>query len=583
MPLFFKTKKTTTTESDDGVNYKSRLEKKLCLAKEDPEPIFDLSECNLKSVTSGTYVLCKVLRKTSLILRNNLLSNLSGGGALSDLSLLEILDLSRNKLQCLPEEIRYLKNLRILNASHNQLSQLPQSLAQLAKLEDLNLSNNCLSHVPDFVGILPLLQNFDISSNPLKDSQHLKDKKSIAVEKATETKKAAVLPLETMKRQQVPKNFVDEQSESEKLRVLLESRQRQQQELLLRLNTFDKDQQDALDKVLERQRGQLKTVLTAAQNEGEEERRRVRELKAQEEARSCRLAEDIMLGERLERSVLERLLQQEEERNRSLTRELAQEEELERARLADLLASVSARHAPLIALVLDDQSLQKSILASLRDRALCQEHNLSQCVVDELRLQQAALMALKEKGDSKSRLIADEMAQIQQQLGYLSALEIKRKKGESEETLGEIALERSKLSAALGNLLQKQQKRRNELIDEIMHQYDGMDEKLWMIHLERLLLNVPENIDVSVAKKEKKAATPPTENPSAPDGEDEAQNPTAPTLEECVICMDKQCEEVFLPCGHICACSACTALIMICPLCRADIEQHLTLSWSNRL
>lgn len=52
-----------------SVDYKSRLEHKLYLARENPEPFFDLSDCALKNVPSGVYALCKVFRKEALYLQ----------------------------------------------------------------------------------------------------------------------------------------------------------------------------------------------------------------------------------------------------------------------------------------------------------------------------------------------------------------------------------------------------------------------------------------------------------------------------------------------------------------------------------
>lgn len=38
-------------------------------ARENPEPVFDLSDCGLKTVPSGIYSLCKVFRKEALYLQ----------------------------------------------------------------------------------------------------------------------------------------------------------------------------------------------------------------------------------------------------------------------------------------------------------------------------------------------------------------------------------------------------------------------------------------------------------------------------------------------------------------------------------
>ena len=39
----------------------------------------------------------------------------------------------------------------------------------------------------------------------------------------------------------------------------------------------------------------------------------------------------------------------------------------------------------------------------------------------------------------------------------------------------------------------------------------------------------------------------------------------------CVACMEQRKAIVFLPCGHLCMCSGCSAATVVCPMCRADI------------
>ncbi|XP_074618274.1 E3 ubiquitin-protein ligase MYLIP-like [Acropora palmata] len=42
---------------------------------------------------------------------------------------------------------------------------------------------------------------------------------------------------------------------------------------------------------------------------------------------------------------------------------------------------------------------------------------------------------------------------------------------------------------------------------------------------------------------------------------------------KCKICMDRQIDTVFCPCGHMVSCSVCPANIDSCPICRANIER----------
>lgn len=104
------TMEKSLTEAD----YKTRLEQKLCVFKETPEPICDLSECNLDKLPGNSlFSMIKVLRKEILILGKNRLKSLASGGQLSELELLQVLDLSHNKFKVIPIEICVLKNLRV--------------------------------------------------------------------------------------------------------------------------------------------------------------------------------------------------------------------------------------------------------------------------------------------------------------------------------------------------------------------------------------------------------------------------------------------------------------------------------------
>ncbi|XP_027176330.1 E3 ubiquitin-protein ligase SP1 [Coffea eugenioides] len=46
---------------------------------------------------------------------------------------------------------------------------------------------------------------------------------------------------------------------------------------------------------------------------------------------------------------------------------------------------------------------------------------------------------------------------------------------------------------------------------------------------------------------------------------------TMPDL--CVICLEQEYNSVFVPCGHMCCCMACSSHLTNCPLCRRRIEQ----------
>ncbi|KAL3285364.1 hypothetical protein HHI36_019472 [Cryptolaemus montrouzieri] len=131
---------------------KAKLEHKLYLAKETPEPIFDLSDCGIRDVPQGIFSICRVFLKVCLRLDSNNLASLSGGGNLTELRLLKILNISHNNFSHLPDELGALVNLQelhaILDVSYNNLKQLPEDIGDLVSLKKLDLIHNNLKQLP---------------------------------------------------------------------------------------------------------------------------------------------------------------------------------------------------------------------------------------------------------------------------------------------------------------------------------------------------------------------------------------------------------------------------------------------------
>ncbi|KAJ1674700.1 hypothetical protein EV182_002747, partial [Spiromyces aspiralis] len=80
---------------------------------------------------------------------------------------LQILDLSHNNLNELPEAVARLYHLRRLHLQDNQLSRLPDALSTLRYLEVLTVSKNRIEALGDFVGRLERLEVLDVSDNKL--------------------------------------------------------------------------------------------------------------------------------------------------------------------------------------------------------------------------------------------------------------------------------------------------------------------------------------------------------------------------------------------------------------------------------
>ncbi|XP_049567518.1 E3 ubiquitin-protein ligase LRSAM1 isoform X4 [Orcinus orca] len=75
--------------------------------------------------------------------------------------------------------------------------------------------------------------------------------------------------------------------------------------------------------------------------------------------------------------------------------------------------------------------------------------------------------------------------------------------------------------------------------------------------------------------------------PTAPEELPEAVRPSAPCAEleaqtsECVVCLEREAQMIFLNCGHVCCCQQCCQPLRTCPLCRQDITQRLRIYHSR--
>ena len=97
---------------------------------------------------------------------------------LGNLSKLEALELIGNKLTSVPKELGNLSKLKYLRIYRNKLASLPKELGNLSKLIILDLSINLLTSVPKELGNLSQLEILDLGFNKFTPTQKEKLRKT---------------------------------------------------------------------------------------------------------------------------------------------------------------------------------------------------------------------------------------------------------------------------------------------------------------------------------------------------------------------------------------------------------------------
>jgi len=87
----------------------------------------------------------------------------------SKLENLTVLNLSHNRIDCLPDSFFFLKNLESLNLSHNLITFLPHHFKSDENLRQLDLSWNLISEPPHWFQNLARCVRISLSGNPLSE------------------------------------------------------------------------------------------------------------------------------------------------------------------------------------------------------------------------------------------------------------------------------------------------------------------------------------------------------------------------------------------------------------------------------
>uniref|UniRef100_A0A2K5NQ14 Leucine rich repeat and sterile alpha motif containing 1 n=1 Tax=Cercocebus atys TaxID=9531 RepID=A0A2K5NQ14_CERAT len=552
----------------------------------------------------------------------------------------QVLNVERNQLMQLPHTLGELRSLRTLNISGNEIQRLPQMLAHVRTLEMLSLDASAMVYPPREVcgagtaAILQflckgksgleyyppsqyLLEELEVAgktSQPNRFSDYEKRKEQKMLEKLEferrlelgQREHAQLLQQSSSQKDEILQTVKEEQSRleqglSERQRHLDAERQRLQEQLkqteqnissriqkLLQENQRQKKSSEIL-KSLENERIRMEQLMSITQEETENLRRR--------EVASA-------MQQMLTESCKNRLIQMAYESQRQ-----------------NLVQQACSSMAEM------DERFQQILSWQQMD----QNKAISQ-ILQESAMQKAAFEALQVKKDLMHRQIRSQ-EMISEQRWALSSLlqQLLKEKQQREEELREILvcvwlLAKSETRQENYWLIQYQ-RLLNQKPLSLKLQEEGMERQLVALLEElsaehylpifahhrlsldllsqmspgdlakvgvseaglqhEILRRVQELLDAARIQPELKPPTGEVLTPTAPQEPPESVRPSAPPAElevqasECVVCLEREAQMIFLNCGHVCCCQQCCQPLRTCPLCRQDIVQRLRIYHSS--
>ncbi|XP_018045413.1 PREDICTED: E3 ubiquitin-protein ligase LRSAM1-like isoform X4 [Atta colombica] len=513
--------------STTKVDYKARLEYKLYLARENPEPVFDVSECALKNVPSGIYSLCKVFRKKILLMYDNKLSSLSGGGALCDLSLLTVLDIHGNEFNALPSDIKHLSSLKELHLQDNNIRKLPNEIVYLNKLIILNVSRNNLKQLPDGIGQLQQLNILDISHNKLlynlpKSLGYVQQLTSLNIDGLNlsyppqDILDGGTIVIIAFLANESGVDYSPENSEHRQNALLeVEKNIKQQQEYEIEMQSMLKAHKKKLLEDVTLQQIQLEQELEKVQQERDTNRARLLSYIHSAEKEADNVIKEFLRNSEEERQSQAELVEREKQEEMQLLSSCHSEQFLLRTKdtlfaMKKLLDEEMCRtrkweeHTKY-----RDCTVQSLLTLEVRNndhlaQIVHDQEKSRQDLIDRLRrdevLQKAAVAALLERSDARSWSIIQQMNLVQSQLAALTNIELERRKLEITQQLNEIADKRVALTDILVDLLEQQTNRRAQLLETIntIEQQRGSnvrrDSLFWLMQYQSLMEARPQGL-----------------------------------------------------------------------------------------
>uniref|UniRef100_A0A8P0T973 E3 ubiquitin-protein ligase LRSAM1 n=1 Tax=Canis lupus familiaris TaxID=9615 RepID=A0A8P0T973_CANLF len=570
-----------------------------------------------------------LIQLQTLNMKDNKLKELPD--TVGELRSLRTLDISNNEIQRLPQLLAHVRTLETLNLDASSMVYPPQEVcsAGTQAIQQFLCKESGLEYYPPSQYLLPVLEQDGADTsrdspdgptdrfsreeiewqNRFSDYEKKKEQKmleKLEFERRLELgqrEHAQLLQQSNSQKDEILQTVKEEQSRleqglSEHQRYLDAERQRLQEQL----KQTEQNISNRIQKLLQENQRKKKSseILKSLENE----RIRMEQLMSitQEETENLRKREIASaMQQMLTESCKNRLIQMAYESQRQ-----------------------SLVHQACSSMAEMDERFQQILSWQQMD----QNKAISQ-ILQESAMQKAAFEALQVKKDLMHQQIRKQIKLIETELLQLTQLEVKRKSLDTEALQEMISEQRWALSSLLQQLL-KEKTRREEELREILE--EGLERQLAALLVDlsaehylpifahhrisldmlsrmspgdlakvgvseaglqhEILRKVQELLDAARIQPEllnphKGEVLGALEVPTAPEELPESVSPSAPPAElevqtsECVVCLEREAQMIFLNCGHVCCCQQCCQPLRTCPLCRQEITQRLRIYHSS--
>ncbi|XP_059850318.1 E3 ubiquitin-protein ligase LRSAM1 isoform X4 [Hypanus sabinus] len=592
--------------------------------------VLNLEQNHLKSLPNSLTTLAQL---QTLNLKGNRIRKLPE--TLSGLKSLRTLDISQNQIHFLPQDLAYIRTLESLSLDVEDMTYPPASVCSngTEAIKQFLCKELGIEYVPPSQYLLPVLESdghvLDSDSVDGTFQQQVMEaekwqSKFMDYEKRKEQKQQEKLAFERrLNEEQRERTQLILQNSSHKEQVLKSVKQEQG-----KLEQGLRDQQRYVEEERQRLQAELKRGEDGAMSlicnllEGSERRKQ-----------NSMLIESLE-KERVRMEQLMAITQEENERLRKKEVAAAMQEMLSESTLNKILQTVyETKRQQLVDEASTSLAQMDGRLQQIQAFQQLDQHKTIGQILGEAEMQKMAFEALQVKKDSEHTRIRDQENLVSERQALTDLLQqLLKEKKLREKELGDLLVEMQKkhetsqenywliqyqrlmdkkplslraqeegVEKALVDLLTELSadhylplfahhritlKMLRYMTAEDLQQVGVKESRLQRAILGRVQELLPaedwrsppvpaKNIADDLGERQASAPVEDEAGPSSP------VEPSAPVSEqvltqsECVVCMERESQMIFLMCGHVCCCHMCGMELHTCPLCRKEIKQKI--------